>query len=72
MEPEHFLSLGGAARDGLTAEAVARRLAAQTAPGRRRSPRSPEEAAASDLPRGDHDLNPDFYDPDRLLTPAAA
>ncbi len=71
MEPEHLLPLGGTARDGLTAEAVARRLAAQTAPGRRRSPRSPEEAAASDLPRGDHDLNPDFYDPDRLLTPAA-
>ena len=39
----------------MTAEAVAQRLAALPAPGRRRSPLSPAEAAASDLPRGDHE-----------------
>ncbi len=71
MEPENLFSLGNVAGGGLTAEAVAQRLAALPAPGRRRSPLSPAEAAVSDLPRGDHDLNPDFYDPDRLLTPAA-
>ena len=49
-------------------EILLRRLAAQGAPGRRRSPGG---AAALDLPRGDHDLNPDFYRPGQVLTPAA-
>lgn len=49
-------------------ELLLRRLAAQGAPGRRRSPNGP---AALELPRGDHDLNPDFYQPDQALTPAA-
>lgn len=71
MESEHLFPLGGPAGGGLTVEAIARRLADQPVPGRRRSPRSPAESAASDLPRGDHDLNPDFFDPERLLTPAA-
>ncbi len=68
MEPERFLSFGRPAA-GLTAEAIARRLAAQPAPGRRRSPPGPDGSTA--LPRGDHDLNPDFFDPKQALTPAA-
>ena len=73
MEPEHILSLGRAAGPGLTAEAIAERLAALPTPGRRRSPPGPSEgpAEAAALPRGDHDLNPDFFDPARRLTPAA-
>lgn len=71
MEPEHLFHPGAPAGGGLTAEAVAERLAAQPAPGRRHSPSSPFEAAAPGLPRGDHDLNPDFFDPQRSLTRAA-
>jgi len=44
------------------------RLAARGQPGRRRSPRGP---GGDCRPRGDHDLNPDFFDPDQALTPAA-
>jgi len=47
---------------------VLERLAHAAAPGRRRSPRGPGDTG---VPRGDHDLNPDFYDPRRPLTAAA-
>lgn len=55
---------------------MARRLAAAP-PGRRTSPRVEtgalriEAGPADPRPRGDHDLNPDFYRPGRPLTPAA-
>lgn len=65
----------------LSAEEVARRLAAAP-PGRRSSPRRPATAAhdtgdagdrgdAAARPRGDHDLNPDFYRPGEALVAAA-
>ena len=53
---------------GLTPQEIARRLAAQGPPGRRRSP---DAAGSGAWPRGDHDLNPDFYDPERALVRAA-
>lgn len=46
---------------------IAQRLA-DRAPGRRASADVRPPAA---VPRGDHDLNPDFYDPARALVPAA-
>ena len=49
-------------------EELARRLSSHGPPMRRASPRGPEEA---DWPRGDHDLNPDLYDPEQSLTGAA-
>ncbi|MEM7226815.1 MAG: CoA pyrophosphatase [Pseudomonadota bacterium] len=45
-----------------------RALARRGPPGRRHSPKSREELV---WPRGDHDLNPDFYDPAMALTQAA-
>lgn len=60
-----FLSPGSGR---LSAADLGRRLARKGPPGRRRSPQS---AAETLWPRGDHDLNPDFYDPARDLTPAA-
>lgn len=57
----------------LSESEIARRLGAHQ-PGRRTSPRSPEELAAATgdgRPRGDHDLNPDLYSPDDALVPAA-
>ena len=64
------MSAGGTNAIGPSAEDVARRLAAAPAPGRRNAPlgRAPD---GDTLPRGDHDLNPDFYDPAVALTPAA-
>jgi len=60
-------------RMGVSAAQVARRLAA--APGRRAGlmgaalmGRVPDSGAR---PRGDHDLNPEFYQPGRRLIPAA-
>jgi 8-oxo-dGTP pyrophosphatase MutT (NUDIX family) len=55
----------------LTAEQVAERLAAAGAPARRTSPQNPAGAGPSERPRGDHDLNPDFYKPGSPLVPAA-
>ena len=52
----------------MTPEELARRLIGYGPPARRGSPRGPDEA---DWPRGDHDLNPDLYDPDQALTGAA-
>ena len=63
---------------------IAKRLGAHR-PGRRSSPRSAEERGAEEgraeargveersaqWPRGDHDLNPDFYRPDEPLVSAA-
>lgn len=55
----------------LTAEQVVERLAAADAPARRTSPKSPAETGPPERPRGDHDLNPDFYKPGSPLVPAA-
>ncbi len=66
MEQRNLLSLG---RHGLTAQDILDRLAHGAPPGRRRAPQGPETEAV--WPRGDHDLNPDFYDPDRTLVAAA-
>ena len=76
MEQGNILSPG---QPGLSAEEVVRRLAAQGEPGRRTAPRGPDGQAGdgqagaglADRPRGDHDLNPEFYEPGRELTTAA-
>lgn len=65
MEPRNLLSPG---RRGLSAEDVRDRLARAVPPGRRRAPSGPGDIG---VPRGDHDLNPDMYEPGRLLTAAA-
>ena len=52
----------------MTAEELLRRLTLHGPPGRRMAPQSPDELMR---PRGDHDLNPDLYDPAQALTPAA-
>ena len=65
MEQGSVFSTGQVA---VNAEELARRLAARGRPGRRRSP---DSRAELDRPRGDHDLNPDFFDPAQSLTPAA-
>ena len=60
----------------LSADELVRRLAAAP-PGRRTSPKGRvmaprlEADPAEARPRGDHDLNPDFYEPGRPLTAAA-
>lgn len=72
MEQGNIFSAGspgderGAGRERLSAEAIARRLAS-VSPGRRASP----DLEGRVLPRGDHDLDPQFYDPGRQLRPAA-
>jgi 8-oxo-dGTP pyrophosphatase MutT (NUDIX family) len=65
MEPRKILSPG---QSGLSAEDVRRRFDGLEAPGRRRVPSGPDDGGR---PRGDHDLNPDLYDPGRTLVPAA-
>lgn len=56
----------------MSPDEVVRRLAARGAPGRRASPKSASEGMAEAArPRGDHDLNPELYDPAQALTPAA-
>ena len=52
----------------MSPEELVRRLDAHGRPGHRRSPDSREDLVR---PRGDHDLNPDFYDPEQVLTRAA-
>ena len=65
------------AKDGsieaLSAEMVAQCFAAAPVPGRRAAlmGRVPAGAAGAERPRGDHDLNPELYEPGRRLTPAA-
>ncbi len=54
-----------AGQSGLNAAAVERRLAGYAAAGRRSA------ESADGRPRGDHDLNPEFYEPDQALTRAA-
>jgi 8-oxo-dGTP pyrophosphatase MutT (NUDIX family) len=78
MEQRDLLSAG---QSGLSVDEVVRRLAAQGPPGRRAAPqgtdRPPAERAAGQppdwpgRPRGDHDLNPDLYDPELPLRRAA-
>lgn len=55
-------------RGDVTRDEILRRLSEAGAPGRRASPRGSDEAGR---PRGDHDLNPDLYDPRLPLTSAA-
>jgi len=52
----------------LNIDEISRRLAEAGPPARRSSPAA---AARGALPRGDHDLNPDFYDPAIDLVSAA-
>lgn len=40
-------------------------------PGQRWAPQAAPGSRDIKVPRGDHDLNPDFYDPARVLKPAA-
>ena len=56
-------------RSALTVDELERRLRAAAPAGVRSALRSAE--AAQDWPRGDHDLNPDFYQPGQSLTKAA-
>jgi 8-oxo-dGTP pyrophosphatase MutT (NUDIX family) len=65
MEQVRILPAGPAA---VSPEELVRRLDAHGRPGRRRSPDGPEDLVR---PRGDHDLNPDFFDPEQSLTRAA-
>ncbi len=73
MEQGNLLS---ARQHALSSDWVRRCLAARQPPGRRVSPQSTAEVAKSSgsqdgRPHGDHDLNPDLYEPCRALTPAA-
>ena len=77
MEQRDILSPGQPrviAKDGsveeLSAEMVARRFAGAPTP-RRRASLMGRAPAAAERPRGDHDLNPELYEPGRRLTPAA-
>lgn len=67
MEQRPVLSVGSGF---LTAEEVAQRLAGQEPSGRRSAPRGPQDDATL-RPRGDHDLNPEFYEAISSLTQAA-
>ena len=56
----------------ISPEDILARLQAPRKTTRRASPLSAEEQALlAERPRGDHDLNPEFFDPARSLTPAA-
>ena len=77
MEQRDILSPGQPrviAKDGsveeLSAEMVARRFA-EAPTSRRRASLMGRAPAGAKRPRGDHDLNPEFYEPGRRLTPAA-
>jgi len=60
------------APEEMTPEEILARLRAPRKAARRASPMSPDEQAlAAARPRGDHDLNPEFFDPGMNLTPAA-
>lgn len=63
MEQGRILSSG---RPRLTVDEVVQRLARAGAPGRRGV-----VAGETTIPRGDHDLNPDLYEPSQTLTAAA-
>lgn len=64
MEQRPILSPGP---NELSEREIVRRLAGRP-PGLRHSP---DSVGADGRPRGDHDLNPDFYAPGTRLTPAA-
>jgi 8-oxo-dGTP pyrophosphatase MutT (NUDIX family) len=66
MEQRDIFSTG---QPGLSAEELLRRFDGARHPGRRTSPQSAAELDGR--PRGDHDLNPDLYDPAMDLVPAA-
>ncbi len=66
MEPGDLLPAGARS---LSVDEIVRRMGRAGEPGRRTAPRAPE--VRPDWPRGDHDLNPDFYEPGRALTEAA-
>ncbi|MFQ6017804.1 MAG: CoA pyrophosphatase [Kiloniellaceae bacterium] len=74
MEQRDVFSAG---RPGLSTEELLRCFADAARPGRRFAPQGPQGRAAppgrgkAARPRGDHDLNPDLYDPERELIPAA-
>ncbi|MEX0758153.1 MAG: CoA pyrophosphatase [Tistlia sp.] len=70
MEQGQIFSAGRAGPGVLTAEALARRLAGSV-PGRRAAPGEQFPADASAVPRGDHELNPELYEPMRRLRHAA-
>jgi 8-oxo-dGTP pyrophosphatase MutT (NUDIX family) len=55
----------------LSAEMVARCFAEAPAPGRRAALMGRAPGGTDKRPRGDHDLNPELYQPGRRLTPAA-
>lgn len=67
MEQGDLLSPGSDNRP-LSPETVGARLARWQPKGRRHSPLGPGEQL---LPRGDHELNPELYDPEQSLVPAA-
>ncbi|GAB5470562.1 MAG: hypothetical protein Kilf2KO_35920 [Rhodospirillales bacterium] len=53
---------------GVSLEALSRRLAKLPQPRRRGAPQPPSDGGP---PRGDHELNPELYDPDQALRRAA-
>ena len=64
------MSGAGLNRIGVSAEEVVRRLSAAPPPGRRAGLMGRVPATGA-RPRGDHDLNPELYQPGRRLIPAA-
>lgn len=70
MEQGQILSAGRTHAHGLSVEAIARRLAGSL-PGRRAAPGEQFPEDASDVPRGDHELDPGLYEPARRLRHAA-
>lgn len=68
MEQGDLLSVGSDGRRELSALSIVRRFATAGKAARRGAPGGPGEPAC---PRGDHDLNPDLYEPGRPLVSAA-
>ena len=69
MERQNLFCAGD---NRVTPNEVARRLAAHGPPGRRTSLSTARGLVPGGMaPRGDHDLNPDFYDPKQVLVSAA-
>ncbi len=61
----------GVSVEALSAAMVARCFAEAPAPRRRAALMGHAPGGADARPRGDHDLNPELYQPGRRLTPAA-
>lgn len=70
MEQGQIFSTGPGGGRRLNADAVARRLASAL-PGRRTGPGQPASGNVAPAPRGDHDLNPELYEPGQQLRHAA-